>query len=131
MPYPSTPKKKPLIQGQQEFAFSLYPLLDNNNADTLFSPYAIATNLSMLFMGARGTTRDEMDQLLHIQNLQDLLPDATQTLLHSLLPAPSKEPTYQLSLINQVWIDKQTMVLANFRFPLKRNLKEAGVGSIF
>ena len=57
-----------LVQGQTEFAFSCYSAIGSDpSSNTLFSPYSLSTCLSMVFLGAREDTADEIQSTLHLK----------------------------------------------------------------
>jgi serine protease inhibitor len=55
-----------LVQSQSDFAFALYARLSgaNEGRDLFFSPFSLATALTMAAEGARGETADGMGQAL-------------------------------------------------------------------
>ena len=55
-----------LGRDNQAFAFDLYGQLASTSSDNLFfSPYSISVALAMTYVGARGTTHDEIASTLH------------------------------------------------------------------
>jgi serpin B len=51
------------------FAFDLYKeLVRDKDASIFFSPYGISTAMSMLYLGATETAKEEMQKVLHYQN---------------------------------------------------------------
>lgn len=53
-----------------QFAFSLYEQLYNNKETVCFSPYSIYVALAMLNNGAAGETREELNELLNIKDIE-------------------------------------------------------------
>jgi serpin B len=54
-----------VVGGDREFALDLFSVIADD-ANTMVSPYSIATALSMLYPGARGTTATEIADVLNI-----------------------------------------------------------------
>jgi serpin B len=115
-----------LTQDHTEFALSLYPTLDKEDQNLIFSPYSIATCLSMVYLGARGDTQAQMASALHLEVDRKNLGKAAYALHQSLLP---KENSYQLNMANAIWVDKGAFLLADFRYAVEEQFK-AKVGKI-
>ncbi len=114
---------QPLTTAHQEFAFSLYPILETSDDNLVFSPYSIATCLSMVYVGARGDTATQMEKVLHLNIDRKSLGKAAFSLAQSLQPKKKEENTYQLNLANALWIDQQSFVLADFRYAIEQQFK--------
>src|SRR5437867_225811 len=59
-----------LVQGNTDFALTLYQQLATNDDNLFFSPYSISNALAMTYAGARGNTAAEMKSTLRF-NLDD------------------------------------------------------------
>ena len=84
------------------FAGTLYAQLNKSNADkNLFlSPYSISAALGMTAQGARGTTADQMNKVLNIDNnFQAGMAEITKTL-------NPKDAPFALSVANALWVDQ-------------------------
>ncbi|XP_076340138.1 intracellular coagulation inhibitor 1 [Tachypleus tridentatus] len=96
------------------FGFSLYENL-NSNGNVFISPYSLASVMAMLYLGARGVTKNEMDLTLGYNsvnlNSEDLVLGFQQSLL--LLNAESKE--YQLETANSLMIQNTFNILDNYK----------------
>src|SRR5277367_1210789 len=55
-----------LVEDHTQFAFSLYPELDTESANLVFSPYSVSSCLSMAYLGARDETEAQMQQALNL-----------------------------------------------------------------
>ena len=56
-----------IAEGNNRFALELFAKLrESENGNLFFSPYSIHTALGMTATGAKGTTRDQMVQVLHL-----------------------------------------------------------------
>lgn len=112
-----------LTEGQTEFAFSLYPLLEAESKNLVFSPYSISTCLSMVYLGARGETQSQMQSALHLKVDRKNLPKAAFTLNQSLVPQKTSEKTFKLNVANALWVDQGTFLLTDFRYAIEQQFK--------
>jgi serpin B len=110
-----------LVKDMTEFAFSLYPTLDEGNL--IFSPYAIATSLSMVYIGARGETETQMNQALHLSLNRKAIGKASFALTQSLLPQTNTKNSYQLNIESAVWVDQGVFLLSDFRYAIEQQFK--------
>ncbi len=106
-----------LVKDIAEFAFSLYPALDESNL--IFSPYSVATNLSMVYIGARGETETQMNQALHLSLNRKAIGKASFALSQSLLPSNAKN-SFQLNIANAIWVDQGIFLLSDFRYAIEK-----------
>lgn len=113
-----------LVQNQTEFAFSCYSAIDSDpSSNTLFSPYSLSTCLSMVFLGAREDTADEIQNTLHLKIDRDQVA-ATSLALAQKLESKSKEaPNYQLQVANAIWVDQQTFILSEYAHTLESSFR--------
>jgi serpin B len=96
-----------LVDGNSAFGLDLYQAIRERGENLFFSPYSISTALAMTYGGARGTTAEQMSQVLHYNLPQDRLHPAFNTLDHQLnheLPGSSEEQQlFQLDVANSLW----------------------------
>jgi serpin B len=118
-----------LTHDHTEFALSLYPTLEKDDQNLIFSPYSIATCLSMVYLGARGETQSQMASALQLETDRKNLGKASYALYQSLLPKKSNEETYQLNMANAIWVDKGAFLLTDFRYAVEEQFKSK-VGKI-
>ncbi|GMU61561.1 MAG: serine protease [Myxococcaceae bacterium] len=59
------------VDGATTFAFDVYRKLPATRENTAFSPYSVSVALSMTYPGARGTTRDAFEDVLHVTLPED------------------------------------------------------------
>ena len=91
-----------------QFTFDLYGKLDaKRQANIFFSPFSIATALTMTYGGARGETALEMANALHIANLGERVHPAFCTLLESLPHSLIKDTVNELALANGIWVQQR------------------------
>ncbi len=118
-----------LIQDHTEFAASLYSAVATSSSNVVFSPYSISTCLSMVFLGARNETADEIQTTLHLNLDRDQISSATLALAQQLEPKSKDANNYQLNLANALWLDEQTYTLSDFSHALESAFR-AKVGRI-
>jgi serpin B len=99
-----------LVQGNNAFALDLYQSLRSQDGNLAFSPYSISLALGMTYAGARGTTEQQMAQVLHYTLPQDRLHPAFNRLDQDLekegKPASDEEQPLQLKIANAVWAEQ-------------------------
>ena len=95
----------PVVQGNTEFALSLYAQLSTRAGNLFFSPFSLSTALAMTYAGARGQTAAQMATVLHFPANQQHLHSAFSTLGKD-LHAESETQGYQLHVANALWGQK-------------------------
>ncbi len=108
-----------LAAGQNRFATDLYQRLRDTPGNLFFSPYSLATALTMTYAGARGNTQAQMAQVLHIT-----LPDSRQhaaaaTLNWALYPAAKSSA--RLNTANALWAQRDLPLQADFVALMKQH----------
>jgi serpin B len=101
-PAPTDPAE--LIAGNTAFGLDLYGQLRKAPGNLFLSPFSISTALAMTSAGAKGTTLDEMNKVLHLpadphQAFGDLLGRITGA------GKDIKRP-YELTIANAIWAQK-------------------------
>ncbi len=86
--------------GINEFAFDFYKQADTNK-NLCFSPYSIFTALSLAGVGAKGTTAEEIEKVLHSK--------LGETITHS-----SGDSFYSLNIASALWINQGTSILPSY-----------------
>jgi serpin B len=99
------PDATALVQNNSDFAFSLYERLAEKDGNLFFSPYSISNALAMTYAGARANTAAEMKKTLRF-NLDDNRLHAAFNSLINDLDADAKKRTFQLSVANRLWGQK-------------------------
>jgi len=105
---PSTPAtshtlaEADLARQMNEFGADLYGQLKSQEGNLFFSPYSVASALSIAYVGAHGQTATEMAHALRLQELQNTHP------AFSALNAALTSSThgYQIQVANALWIQK-------------------------
>jgi len=112
-----------LRDNHTQFAISLYPVINHEDKNMVFSPYSIATCLSMVYLGARGDTQSQMQSTLHLEVDRKNLSKTAFALNQSLLPQKKSEETYKLNMANAIWVDQNTYLLTDFRYAIEEQFK--------
>ncbi|MEE8573849.1 MAG: serpin family protein [Thermodesulfobacteriota bacterium] len=97
-------KDSPAVAGLNEFAISLLKrIASSNDSNIFFSPASIHTALSMLYLGARGSTATEIAEATGLPT-----EDEERTAALKLLAAElnANEDGYLLSSANSLWCDQ-------------------------
>src|SRR5262245_40749136 len=95
----------PVVQGNTEFALSLYAQLSTRAGNLFFSPFSLSTALAMTYAGARGQTAVQMATVLHFPADQQRLHPAFAVLSRD-LQADSESQGYQLNVAHALWGQK-------------------------
>jgi serpin B len=104
---------KQVVQGNTDFALSLYQQIRSKEGNLFVSPYSISTALAMTYAGARDNTAVEMARVLHFNVNPDRLHPAMGALIRNLNerkrtqrrrndPDSDKKP-FELSIANALW----------------------------
>jgi serpin B len=112
-----------MTKSHREFALSLYPLLNAENENLVFSPYSLATCLSMVYLGARGETASQMAKTLHLEIDRKSIAKTSSELTQSFMLKKKEENAYQLNVANALWLDQGTFLLADFRYAIEEQFK--------
>lgn len=112
----SDPQNVELAKANNEFAFKLFSELDDPKEKvTLFSPLSISSAMAMVGSGASGETKEEIVDLLSIQN-EGLLGKSFGEYLKSM---SYKEP--QLEIANALVLQEPEGVLETYKSLLKED----------
>ncbi|MGB4976095.1 MAG: serpin family protein [Anaerolineae bacterium] len=101
-----------LTAGQNTFATDLYQQLRDTPGNLFFSPYSLATALTMTYAGARGNTETQMAQVLHITLPAARQHAAVATLNWTLYPA--EKSSARLNTANALWSQLDLPLQADF-----------------
>jgi serpin B len=114
-----------LASGCNAFAWDLYQVLRIREGNLFVSPLSISLALAMVYAGARGETRAQMAQALHLTLDQDRL-HPVFNLLDSQLSGRGKGigssgKVFQLSIANAIWSQEGTRFMDQFLDTLAAN----------
>jgi serpin B len=96
---------KELAARDNQFGFEVMGKLHKEGENVFISPLSISTALQMTAGGAKGETRDEMTQALHVKDLA--LPECNK----ALLDACNSRKDFKLSVANSLWSDKERVTV--------------------
>ena len=93
-------ESSPMAQSNNTFAFNLYQQVKGQDGNLIFSPYSITQALGMLYLGAGGTTQQQIAATLALPS-----EDINFIELASVMNAgPAYEGvTFQLNVANSLW----------------------------
>lgn len=100
---PSVPRDDlaELVGGSSGFALELYQEVRGSEGNLFFSPYSISLALAMTYAGARGSTAQEMAEVLHFTLPQERLHPAFNALDLALMGQNSEN--FRLNIANSIW----------------------------
>jgi serpin B len=109
--------RKAIIDGNNQFAFSLYEQLSSSNAgrNIFISPASISAALAMTYSGARGETEKQMARGLHFSLPQQQLHPAFSEILSGFKGTKD----YELAVANRLWGQKDYKFSDNFLKTMK------------
>ena len=112
LPRENKPVSESIPDANNKFAFSLFSnILQKDNGNVFFSPYSISNAFSMVYEGASGNTRDEIQSVFgFIQD--DTIRRNNIKSIDSQLNDPNQE--YKLDTANALWIQNDFPVLPRF-----------------
>ncbi|MBC7219765.1 MAG: serpin family protein [Hadesarchaea archaeon] len=90
-----------LVAGNSGFALDLYQMVRGSDGNIFYSPYSISLALAMTYAGARGTTAQEMAEVLHFTLPQERLHPAFNALDLALMAQNSEN--FRLNIANSIW----------------------------
>ena len=104
-----------LLNGNNEFALSLYSVLkDEKDGNLFYSPYGISLMMAMAFAGARGDTATQMAEALDFNLSPDDLHQAFNYLVLQLAKRTSSDSNFKLDVTNDIWGQKDYSFLDNY-----------------
>ncbi len=108
-----------LSQANTAFAFDLYERLKTSGGNLFISPYSISTCLAMVKEGAKGSTAQQILQVLHFDKAGDQLGSLFAALQKQLNEAQQSNGL-QLHIANGLWVQKEHPFLSAFLADTKR-----------
>jgi len=107
-PQASQAELETLVDGNSDFAFSLYRAVSDADGNLFYSPYSISLALAMTYAGARGETEKQMADTLRFILPQDSLHPAFNSLDAELAgrgegAGGKDEDGFRLNIVNAIW----------------------------
>lgn len=112
-----------IAEANNQFGFDLFNQLkqQDKGKNIFISPLSVAFALAMTYNGAAGATREEMQRVLKLTNLnQDQINESSAELMKKLR---SSDPQIELAIANSLWGRKEAQFKEEF---LARNRKYFG-----
>jgi serpin B len=106
------------------FAVDVYRRLAQEEGNLFFSPYSIASALTMTYAGAKGATAEEMEKALHFSETG---PEFHASEFHASMKALQDrfatipEGAGEFDTANRLWLDKKTKLLPDYLTLVQEN----------
>lgn len=104
IPLDLTPKSKMLIEADNNFGFELFRKVVESEEDSkniMISPLSISLALAMTYNGSDGTTKEAMEETLHLSGLSvDDINNSYKNLIEAMV---SLDPKVILEIANSIW----------------------------
>lgn len=99
-------------EGKNSFDYNLYSQIqvNKNPKNIVFSPLSISTSLSMVSLGAKGTTKEEIKKVLQNNNKSGDI-------------SPVKRDGLELSIANSIFVQKGLTLVPEFDQELQKNFQ--------
>lgn len=104
-----------LVRGNNQFSVAFYRELSTSPGNIVVSPFNVSTTLAMTYLGARGTTAEQMESVLHFST------DTPQELGAAYSNLLGRLESINLKLGNSLWIDKRLPVLFLYKSLVNRS----------
>ena len=89
-----------VIESNNMLAMDLYDRYRLEDGNLFFSPYSISSALTMTYEGAKGKTKDEMQEVLHLPDDEETLRSGHLSLYNEI---NEEEKHYLISIANALW----------------------------
>ncbi len=106
-----------LVRENNQFSVALYRELSASPGNIVVSPFNVSTTLAMAYLGARGTTAEQMESVLHYST------DTPQELGAAFSNLLGRLDSDSLKLANSLWIDKRLPVLFLYKSLVNRSFR--------
>lgn len=111
-----------LVHGNHRSAADLYQQLKRNSGNLLFSPYSISSSMGMAWMGAKGTTQEQMAKVLSIHLPKPRFASAYHHLFQKLNRQES-QTACALQTALGLWIERSQKILPAFEQTARKQFK--------
>jgi serpin B len=117
-----------LVEGNTNFAVTLYRQLAGREGNLFFSPYSTSNALAMTYAGARGNTAAEMKATLRFRLNDDTLHPTFGNLILKLEGDGTPQPV-QLDVANRLWGQKDFGFAPGF-LKISRDFYDGGLAEV-
>ena len=106
------------IPQDNAFAFDLFKKINENESGNVFiSPISVSIALGMTLNGADGETKQQMEQVLHLNGLSSL--EINEYYRYMLTSLPNLDPKTTLNFANSIWY--------RMNFPIHPDFKQTNI----
>ncbi len=98
------------------FSIDMYHKFQEDNKNMFFSPYSITSALVMTYEGAKGTTAEEMQTVLHFPDDKAVL---RESFLGTYATINKPQDIYKLETANALWIQESFNLLPEYMVTIK------------
>ena len=111
--------EKDLTNANNDFAFNLYRSLESKAGNIFLSPYSISVALSMAYVGANSTTRDQMSKVLGLPLTGEFAQSFSA--LQERLKAVAGKNDIELLIANALWTEASYPLSESFLDVMKKH----------
>jgi serine protease inhibitor len=115
------PNQQTIVAGNNKFAIELYQNLQSREGNLFLSPYSISTALAMTYAGAKSETEKQMAQTLCFPPIKNEQFHKTFGEIIKQLNASGKKGSYELTVANALWGQKDYKFLPDFLTIVREN----------
>ncbi len=117
---PMREETKAIVKSNNEFALKAYAEMSKKNGNIFFSPFSLSAALAMVLGGAKGTTADQIAEVLRLNPNQKNLHGEYALLLNQLA---TNDKQTQLAIANALWGQQGLTILPTYQDLLRTNYK--------
>lgn len=117
---PMREETKALVKSNNEFAIKAYAEMSKKNGNIFFSPFSLSAALAMVLGGAKGSTADQIAEVLRLNPNQKNLHGEYALLLNQL---GTNDKQTQLAIANALWGQQGLAILPTYQDLLRTNYK--------
>lgn len=98
------------VKANNDFTFDMYKELNSQTDNVFYSPWSISSAFSMVYEGAQGTTKEELETVMHFSDSQERKPSYAK--LQNMINEPNDK--YQLNTANAIWVQEDYKLLDSY-----------------
>jgi serpin B len=100
-----------VVDASNQFALDLYNRYRQDDGNIFFSPYSISTAFAMVYEGAKGTTAEQIKDVMHYPNDLSTLRKGSARIYNTINTGTND---YQLSTANALWAQEDYPFLKDY-----------------